>query len=122
MNEQMQQLTEKTLRIIETLATKLGTTAEYLWGVLTQQALVSSVTEAIMFCVYAIAIAWAYRLLAKRTEGEKGCNSERTNMLWMTWIAVTAVLLVALTFEINGIVTGILNPEYWALKEIINRL
>lgn len=116
MNEQTQQLIEK-------LAAKLGTTAEHLWGVLVRQAPISSMTDAIALCLYAAIMVWGYRLVREKTkdDGDWNDNCGSAALPWIIWGVGTLILLIALCCSLSGIVAGFVNPEYWALKEILSK-
>lgn len=116
MNEQTQQLIEK-------LAEKLGTTAEHLWAVLVRQAPITSTTEAIALCIYAAVMVWGYRLVREKTknDGDWNDNCGSIALPWIIWGVGTLILLIALCCSLSNIVAGFVNPEYWALKEILSK-
>jgi len=114
MNEQTQQL-------IENLAIKLGTTADHLWGVLVRQAPISCATDAIGLCIYAAVIVWAYRLVRNKTKNggdwNDGCGS--IVIPWGIWSFGLLFLLIVGLSPLSVIVSGFVNPEYWAFRQII---
>lgn len=116
-------------KLIEQLAQKLGTTTEYLWGILVQQAFINSVITLFQFLLiglfgYAILKTHKY-LLSERRHGKYirtgyshyGDPAEIT-MIIMSVLFV--ILAVAGFFELPDLVNGFLNPEYWALNKILN--
>ena len=123
---------EKTLLALTALAQKLGTTAEYLWGVLIKQAAVTGVTNIIEMSVWlAIAIAWGvltYRKTRKvlpEGAGPYSCASaeweeEAAFFAWLGafLLAVTAAIVACV--GVSDSVAAFLNPEYWALKQILH--
>jgi hypothetical protein len=116
MNEQTQQLIEK-------LATKLGATAEHLWGVLVRQAPISSATAAIAICIYAAVMVWGYRLVREKTKDEGDWNDHCGSIAlpWIIWSVGMLFLVIVLCSSLSNIVAGFVNPEYWALKEILSK-
>lgn len=117
MNEQTQQLIEK-------LAAQLGTTAEHLWGVMVRQAPISSATEAITLCIYAVLVVLSLRFVRKQTRpnGEWLDKYGSGFIAWMIWCAVTVLLIQLLFASLNDIViivAGFANPEYVALMHLL---
>jgi hypothetical protein len=100
---------------LETLAAKLGTTTQYLWGVLVKQAAISGVADcfwAVFFLVVSILSAWAARWLIKNDSGEDGL------VLFCGAAAIIAFVIAGA--NVYFAVTALVNPEYWALKEILS--
>lgn len=115
MNEQTQQLIEK-------LAEKLGTTAEHLWAVLVRQAPISSATDAIALSIAAAVMVWGYWLVREKTKDDGDWNDQCGSIAlpWIIWGVGTLAILLLMCCKCSGIVAGFLNPEYWALKEILS--
>lgn len=95
--------------LLEKLAEKLGTTSSYLWSVLIKQAFIDGILS-IIFCVL-IAI-WTYALWY---------DGYDEGTAYAFTMAVIAVLICALVMLYN-IPTAFLNPEYWALKEVLSAI
>jgi len=115
--------------LIEALASKLGTTAEHLWGVLVQQAPISGVVDLVL-CVAITAVMVRFVALVKHktTTPERSKENPYPRAEWggdgaapLAWLAAFIAGMLALFFVINsvhGIVTAFVNPEYWALKQL----
>lgn len=108
-------MNEQTLQLIEKLALKLGTTAEYLWGVLISQAYIHGIINIsiVGFFGLFLSIGWYLCLTYKFKEPDPktvaiGC------LICMSILYIGLVLP-----KINDIITSFVNPEYWALKQII---
>ncbi len=108
-------MNEQTLQLIEKLAFKLGTTAEYLWGVLISQAYIHGIINIsiVGFFGLFLFIGWYICLTYKFKEPDPkilviGC------LICMSFVYIYLTL-----HEINDIITAFVNPEYWALKQII---
>lgn len=116
-------MNEQTQQIIGKLSDKLGTTAEHLWSVLVRQALISSATDAIALCIYAVVMVWGYRLVREKTKDDGDWNDQRGSIAlpWMIWGFGMLFLLIVLCFFLSNIVAGFVNPEYWALKKILSK-
>lgn len=107
---------EHVAKLIEALATKLGTTAEYLWGVLVKQATIQAAAEATLLICSVAATVWLIYLFKK--------NSKEWEEDTMTFVAVLAIFMTLLSvimffFLAPTIITAIFNPEYWALKQVL---
>ena len=117
---------EQIVTLIEQLAQKLGTTTEYLWNVLIAQANVQIYIFITVFVSTIIGIIVAVYLL-KYTQ--KYWDKEDAPMT--AWLAlgfgtvVGFIALIGIVFtiaNISDVITAIRNPEYWALKEVLNVL
>lgn len=121
---------DKTLQALTALAAKLGTTTEYLWGVLLKQAPITGVVD-LLVCAAWIAgvVAWAKFVKRKTAKPARTENARYQSAEWsdefgagLAWMSVVvAVGLTALTVgcELSTIVAALANPEYWALKQIL---
>jgi uncharacterized membrane protein len=119
---------DKTLQALTALATKLGTTAEYLWGVLLKQAPITGLVHlALLTSLVVMAVWWTRVVIDKTTEREvNGFSYPRAE--WQDeealagWLSVAAFAFLAFLFVITNLadtVAALLNPEYWALKQIL---
>ena len=121
---------EKTLQALTALAAKLGTTAEYLWGVLLKQAPITGVVD-LLVCAAWIAgvVAWAKFVKRKTTKPARTGDDQYPSAEWsdeagvaLAWASVVvAAIITALVVgsELSTIVAALANPEYWALKQIL---
>ena len=119
---------EKYAQLLETLATKLGTTAEHLWGVLVRQAPISGAVDLALCIILALAV---WRLIAfvkrKTTPSEDSSGRSRPaewhgeeGPAWLVAAIMTTVLSGLIIATIPGIVSAFANPEYWALKQLLS--
>jgi transcriptional regulator with XRE-family HTH domain len=117
-------MNESTTQLIESLAAKLGTTAEYLWGVLLNQAAVSA-TISLLFAVTSITYLTIYLrwLIAKVKADELDILDYEKNVAMSMFGGAVAILsFVTIGFALPNIITGYINPEYWALQEILKHI
>jgi len=117
-------MNEATTKLVEELATKFGTTAEHLWGVLVRQAPISGVCDAIAIVAWIIGLAWALRLVKSKTQKPESGYAEWEDeafafFAWMVWGITAAVVLIVAGVCFADIVASIVNPEYWALKQVM---
>lgn len=111
---------DKTLQALNALADKLGTTAEHLWGVLIRQAPISGCVELISLIICLVPTAVVGRVLYKRAQN----NDFYQDVYFFSFVSVFLVLLVfdsALISRIDIIIAAFINPEYWALMQILNQ-
>lgn len=123
MNQQLTQLLEK-------LASKLGTTTEYLWGVLLKQARISAI-ESLLFILFVYAMAVLLIVLNKKFSKKKSNStyaatiySENESVEWIMIIStvIWVILFISSLFSCSNAIDGFLNPEFWALNQITNKL
>lgn len=145
-------MNEQLIVALEALAAKLGTTAEYLWGILVRQAVLDgwiALVECLFYATIVGGVAWYYlrvgprarkaweeeaRRMAKEIKQGQGYASwemER-DLEWASEEAhmfgtVVAILLafvcfIALLVTAPTVFTAFLNPEYLAFKNITSQL
>jgi hypothetical protein len=112
--------------LLKDLATELGTTVEFLWAVLLKQAQVEVILNGILILVTIMACLgsfYYFRWLNKKWED----ISYNDNDLWHIFISVflgvfIICLIVFSAIGIYSMVTALMNPEYWALDKILQKL
>lgn len=123
-------MNEETTKLIDQLAQKLGTTAEYLWSVLLKQAPIDSTVSLIQtICVMLFGFTlWKIhkRLLKKESTDRHADNGydkyEDFAIIPMIIGTIVFVILFIISFCcIGDIVNGYFNPEYWALERILHK-
>lgn len=114
-------MNEESLKLLDKYATELGTTTEYLWEILVSQAYVSGITSIMLAIASLIAfliIPASYLVLERKADID-----EEWWIVYTLLSMVIAVLSIAfLSISISNMVTALANPEYWALKEILNTI
>lgn len=120
-------MNEQTVQLIEKLATKLGTTSEYLWGLLIKQAPISATINLVYFIFVIITGVLLYKLhkyFSKEDSRGRTIYDDGDNMLVIVpmVIGVTLWTIFALVsfFSLGDVFNGFANPEYWALKEVLD--
>lgn len=122
-------MNEETTKLVEKLASELGTTTEYLWSVLLKQAPIDA-TVTLIQCVLVLLFGWFLWTLHKRLikpqtfrgyERSLYDEYEEGAIIPMFFGAIMFVILSVVSFaSIGDVVNGYLNPEYWALNKILN--
>ena len=117
-------MNEQTDKLIRDLAEKLGTTTEHLWRVLVKQAPISAITKLGLLVVVAIGILGLVKAFwfsfQKFKKADYGCEEGWVGCCVACVVLIIAGLvftLMALT-DLDLILAGFFNPEYWAFKQI----
>lgn len=119
---------EKIADVLEILAKQLGTTVEFLWGVLLKQAKVESMLALVaiivssLFVIIALALLWYGYKIHKSNIGVS--TFERTDPFgwFMGGIVISLFSLIAIGVNTYNYIIATYNPEYWALNEILKLL
>lgn len=112
------------VKLINQLAQKLGTTSEYLWGVLLKQAPIDATVTLIQITLVGLFGFILYKThgrLMKKT-GDESLYEKYELMAIIPMILaafVFAVLAIVSFVCIGDVVNGYLNPEYWALNRVL---
>jgi hypothetical protein len=119
-------MNEQTTKLIEQLAQKLGTTAEYLWTALLKQAPISAMIDLVYLVIVTIMGIGLYKLhkyCTKETGEYKESIYEDKGELVIPAMVILAIVwvifFIVCFFSIGNIINGFFNPEYWALKEVL---
>lgn len=107
-------MNEATTKLIEELASKLGTTTEHLWGVLIKQAPISGT------CDVAVLSAWLIiQILGFLWIRTKIKEADDKIIPLIACLVATLVWIAAVGSGLHIIIASFINPEYWALKQLI---
>lgn len=113
---------DKAMAYIDKLAAKLGVAAEHVYGVLVKQAVVEGATKlgvAFIFALVAVVISIIIVRVLKRTDN-KVTNEIFDGIVW--GIIIGVVLLVLSIIIASSGIKAVLNPEYYAIKEILDTI
>jgi len=105
------------LKRLDALATKVGTTGEHLWTVLVAQARIDAIQYiigAILVLLAAIVVAYIGTHIWKSADG---FNDGKAWGIFL-WFAASIGFAAAAALATDSL-TPLLNPEYWAFKEIL---
>lgn len=121
---------EKTRSALTALAQKLGTTAEYLWGVLLKQAPIAGVTDLIVMAAWIAAIVFWARVVSRKTATPPATALDEypaaqwrdevgVGFAWLSVVALAVLAALVIGCGLSTTVAAFFNPEYWALKQIL---
>ena len=109
--------------LLSALAVKLGTTTEHLWRVLLKQAPIDGLVTLVQCIILVFVAVW----FAKFTVAIKKAidDGSRDEVWWcvpiMGWV-ILSTLLIALFFLLPDVAASFINPEYWALEHLLNKI
>jgi hypothetical protein len=120
--------------LLEKLATQLDVAVSQLWEVMLQQALISGLIN-LFLCGGLIAFTiMTFRLVQQKTAIRPANQALGHSYPWAEWEDEGGVFAAWVCFFIlsiisvglicclaKGIVTAFLNPQYWALEQILNK-
>ena len=104
---------------IDELAQSLGVAADHVYGLLVKQQIADGIVTIIAFIATGAVLVTVFYIAVKREDFRK---SELT-VTWFIGIASGMILFVTLlagAVEITGAVKQLINPEYYAIKEIMD--
>lgn len=112
--------------LLKELAEKLGTTTEYLWGVLVRQALINGIIGLIHIAIIILAGIGLWKLHKKFMSDipDSSCSYydeyEGDLKIPMSIAVLVFFLLVLGSFlSLPEIASCFFNPEYWALEQVL---
>lgn len=120
-----------TEKLLEQLANKLGTTAEYLWQVLLKQSKVSATTDIFFFILVCIVgvVLWKVHMRLSKEDKEDSYSQnlyEKHEFVYALPMIILALVwagfLIGSLCTMPNIINGYLNSEYWALKEVLDTI
>lgn len=113
-------MNENTEILVRELAEKLGITVDYLWAVLVKQAMISAVTDTLIFVVTGIALAAAGWGIVKALKSNDLDDLDDLEIFGeLVVVALSLAWFVCLMCSVSSIAAGFFNPEYWALKQLL---
>lgn len=119
-------MNSETNQMLEKLANKLGTTTEYLWGILVSQAKIDAITTIFQYLIIAIFGIVLYKLNKRfRIEKDNYTTYEKHDyigFIMASCFGIWCILSFIAFLSIGNTVNGLLNPEYWALNEILESI
>ena len=123
---------EKAFEYIDAIAANLGVAAEHVYGTLLKQAMVSGL-RSVVYIIICLAVGYAIlkvfkRIYADVKEGEDGIfvDSYGVSLGGVFSLVFGGIALILMFFaimvDISNATTALLNPEYWAIKEILDTI
>jgi amino acid transporter len=116
----MNQQSEKSL---QKLAEKLGTSAEYLWEVLVNQAPIQGFLILLQIILILLSVFLLYKLHRYFLKNDVYDEYEEGAAIFMILAAMIVATFIIFGFiHIPEMIYAFLNPEYWALRQILEKV
>ncbi|MED2979507.1 hypothetical protein P4284_22870 [Bacillus swezeyi] len=117
---------DKAMEYIDKLAAKLGVAAEHVYGILVKQQIVNGVICVVSTIVILALLGIALlKLIRKGIEHQKTLRSFYTSpyTIVAVLVGIALALVVIVSFFVIPIgINQIINPEYYAIKEILDTI
>jgi hypothetical protein len=99
--------------LLKQLADKMGVAVEVLWEALLKQAPIYAISVSAMLTLLVIIIILSFRKVINMPK-----NEARVIPI-VIFYCVSFLVFIIICMELPLILAGFLNPEYWAIKQII---
>ena len=113
--------TQLIVSALEKLATKLGVTAEHLWGVLVYQQIIEA-----RYAIIASFVFWSLFLFAIRKTIKDSTYfqnpSSAKDIFGIVFFILIAICTLISSISFLATITGLFNPEYQALKALMEMI
>jgi uncharacterized membrane protein YhaH (DUF805 family) len=115
---------EEIMEILRALAEKFGTTTEFLWTVMIKQSYVTGITHTLTFALSLVCIIF-WNLIVWHKNFQDTDNADlyiviNFGKLFGVFASVMWVFIFLATLV--EVVTSLINPEYWVLKQVFGGL
>lgn len=109
---------EKVFVLLEKLALKLNTNAEHLWEVLTNQAIIHSLSYIIPVSFFIIISFFITIISGIKIKGwDEDIDFSIYNVLFLVFLVILGISCFACAYNFKDVLV-FLNPEYYAFQEI----
>jgi uncharacterized membrane protein len=110
-------MTDKQTQLLEALAQKMGTTAQYLWAILVRGNLITGIYDLVLAAIGLVVIFLGYRMIRRYF------TKEYADEAWIisgVGVSVAGLVLFAITGYYGIVLTT--TPEYGAASEILGAI
>lgn len=121
-------MNQQTTALLEQLAQKLNVTVEMLWGALVKQAHTEAIIvfmQIIFLTIVLLVILISAIKLSTHKDEYDDYTIDRGGdhiFLWIVYGTINIICFFIMFTLLRSALTCINNPEYWALKELLNTL
>lgn len=120
-------MNDQTIALIRELAAKLGTTTEHLWGVLVAQARVDFFASTFIYIILIgffvtefFLLRWMTKVIVEKWESDEVPPQFPAIAIATIILGIICIVgFFSATSYMDMYLASILNPEYWALKQIL---
>lgn len=107
----------KATEYIESLASSLGVAAEHVYGILVRQQIAEGITTLIIFGVIYAVLGTIVGIAVKKSDFRYDFISNYVVILGSVVLVIVSAFAI---FELRGAIMQLINPEYYAIKEIMD--
>jgi hypothetical protein len=112
---------------LEKMAEKLGTTTEYLWSILLKQAPIFGycyVSGGFLILIFGLLLYRFHKKCRSISPNYKTYYEEDEWRVSLNVMLLAAFLIVSVIWlvKLPKAITAFMNPEYWALQEILKQI
>lgn len=111
-------MNEQTIKLIQQIADKLGTTAEHLWSVLIRQAPIYSITGLMEDVAFFLLCFFMWKWISK-IQFDNWDSDFGKGAVYAVALVISAFFFFAIGSNLSLEMAGFFNPEYWALKQVM---
>jgi hypothetical protein len=117
-------MTDQIMEILRILAEKFGTTTEFLWGIMVRQAYVVGISQILAFVMAGLFVfawnryVWSIRLPEDPQEDRGGDKTFGIIMVRLFGVVGACMWAMMFLCGLTEITTALVNPEYWAIKQV----
>ena len=108
--------------LLEKLSVKLGTSSEFLWGVLVRQAPISATINFIIFTVSVVSAAVLLKTGLTRWNDWEKRDERGKQVIFIIFLMIISIIFLVSVCCLPDTIAGFINPEYWALNKILSSL
>ena len=112
-------MNESTQKIIEELSQKLGVATERVWECLIRQAPISSACDIAASAVVVTALVCIGVVIRRKTKNCDSFDFLAVCLIWAMFFMVCLIVSLVIFGNLGTILSGLFNPEYWALMQIL---
>jgi heme/copper-type cytochrome/quinol oxidase subunit 2 len=121
------QIANKVFEYIDAMAQKLGVATEYVFNLLVQQKIIEGIVYSIVLIIASVVIGIAaYKIIKYVTSNWDELYRNDTEFGWSIFAAIIGIIAVILFIVdltvLPNYVMQIFNPQYYAIKEILDTL
>ena len=116
------EIANKAFEYIDAIAAKMGVAAEHVYGILVRQQLAEGIAYSLLTTLAVIVFAVAYTKLFKAYRKCDGYGDEAFIYALIFGGILGLVIVITWFFVFPNGIMKIVNPEYYAIKEILNAL
>lgn len=106
-------------KLIVELANKFEVTTEQLWNVLIKQAYITGIINFLLIIALVCLTQWAFKFIKHKTIEEKIWEDEGYFCAWLFWGILLFITIICISCELPITIGALINPKFWALKQIL---